>query len=81
MTSASESLVQEAIERLMEHRTVLVIAHRLSTVRKADQIVVMMDGRVVDRGTHQELLDREGLYRRLYQLQFTDADALDPVSG
>ena len=59
----------------MEERTVLVIAHRLSTVRKADRIVVMRDGRIVDQGTHEELLDREGLYRQLYRLQFADTDA------
>lgn len=81
LDTQSESLVQEAIERLMEHRTVLVIAHRLSTVRKADRIVVMKDGAVVDQGTHDELLEREGLYRRLYQLQFADADALRPLAG
>ncbi|NIP82872.1 MAG: ABC transporter ATP-binding protein, partial [Gemmatimonadetes bacterium] len=68
-------LVQDAIERLMEHRTVLVIAHRLSTVRKATRIVVMDEGRVVDQGSHEELLDREGLYRKLYRLQFADTSA------
>jgi subfamily B ATP-binding cassette protein MsbA len=75
LDTQSEVLVQKAIERLMEERTVLVIAHRLSTVRKADRIVVMRDGRVVDQGTHEELLDREGLYRQLYRLQFADTDA------
>ncbi len=81
LDTESEALVQDAIERLMEHRTALVIAHRLSTVRKADRIVVMKEGRVIDQGTHSELLDREGLYHRLYQLQFTDADTLDPIIG
>jgi len=75
LDTESEALVQDAIERLMQDRTVLVIAHRLSTVRKADRIVVMRDGRVVDEGRHDELLDREGLYRRLYRLQFADAPA------
>ncbi|MEJ2504218.1 MAG: ABC transporter ATP-binding protein, partial [Gemmatimonadota bacterium] len=74
LDTQSEALVQQAIERLMEERTVLVIAHRLSTVRKADRIVVMRDGRIVDQGTHQQLLDREGLYRQLYRLQFADMD-------
>ena len=81
LDTQSEVLVQEAIERLMESRTVLVIAHRLSTVRKADRIVVMQAGRVVDQGRHEELLEREGLYRRLYQLQFADdASALRPLA-
>ena len=81
LDTESEALVQDAIERLMESRTVLVIAHRLSTVRKADRIVVMQDGRVVDQGTHDALLAREGLYRRLYRLQFADdAAALRPAA-
>jgi subfamily B ATP-binding cassette protein MsbA len=66
----SERLVQEAIERLMEHRTVLVIAHRLATVRHAQSIVVLNEGRVVERGSHRELYEAGGLYRRLYDLQF-----------
>ncbi len=81
LDTQSESLVQQAIERLMEDRTVLVIAHRLSTVRKADRIVVMKDGAVVDQGTHEELLERDGLYRRLYQLQFADMEAAGPAVG
>jgi subfamily B ATP-binding cassette protein MsbA len=66
----SERLVQEAIDRLMEHRTVLVIAHRLATVRHADAIVVLEEGRVVERGPHAALYGAGGLYRRLYDLQF-----------
>jgi len=66
----SERLVQEALERLMRDRTVLVIAHRLSTVQHADRIVVLEKGRVVATGTHDQLLDQQGLYRRLYDLQF-----------
>ena len=68
----SERLVQEAIDRLMQDRTVLVIAHRLSTVRHADRIVVLDEGRVVEQGTHEELFRAGRLYRRLYDLQFRD---------
>ena len=70
----SERLVQDAIERLMKQRTALVIAHRLATVRNADQIVVLEAGRVVEQGTHAALIERNGLYRRLYDLQFRDPE-------
>lgn len=68
LDAAAEQLVQQAIARLMRGRTVLVIAHRLATVRHADQIVVLDGGRVVDQGTHEALLSRDGLYRRLHDL-------------
>jgi subfamily B ATP-binding cassette protein MsbA len=74
LDTESERLVQQAIERLMQQRTVLVIAHRLATVRDADEIVVLEGGRVVQRGTHEELLRAGGLYRRLYDLQFRDEE-------
>src|SRR5712691_913364 len=70
LDTESERLVQEAIDRLMAHRTVLVIAHRLATVRHADLIVALADGRVVERGTHATLHAAGGLYRRLYDMQF-----------
>jgi subfamily B ATP-binding cassette protein MsbA len=74
LDTESERLVQEAIERLMQDRTVLVIAHRLATVRDADRIVVMADGRVVETGRHAELHAMGGLYRRLHDLQFSAAE-------
>jgi subfamily B ATP-binding cassette protein MsbA len=66
----SERVVQDALERLMADRTVLVIAHRLSTVQRADRILVLEGGRVVASGTHAELMEQQGLYRRLYEMQF-----------
>ena len=69
LDTATERVVQHAVERLMRGRTVLVIAHRLATVRHADEIVVLDAGRVVQRGTHDELSRAAGLYRRLCDLQ------------
>ncbi len=69
LDAESERLVQEALERLMEHRTVLVVAHRLSTVRRADRILVIEGGRVIEEGTHDHLLEQNGHYKKLYQLQ------------
>jgi subfamily B ATP-binding cassette protein MsbA len=80
LDTESEQLVQRAIDELMQDRTVLVIAHRLSTVRKADQILVIDRGRIVERGTHAELLRRDGAYRRLYQMQFAEEEAA-PVAS
>jgi ATP-binding cassette, subfamily B, bacterial MsbA len=74
LDTESERLVQQAIDRLMAERTVLVIAHRLATVRDADAIVVLDAGRVAERGTHDELFRAGGLYRRLYDLQFRDQE-------
>jgi subfamily B ATP-binding cassette protein MsbA len=72
LDTESELLVQEAIDRLMKNRTSFVIAHRLSTVQHADEIVVLDKGRIVDQGTHRQLLSRGGLYKRLYDMQFRD---------
>ncbi len=73
LDAESEALVKEALDRLMEHRTSLVIAHRLSTVRDADRVIVLEAGRVVQTGTHETLAGQEGLYRRLVQRQFVVA--------
>lgn len=70
LDAESERLVQEALETMMVNRTTIVIAHRLATVRKADRIIVMENGRVVDTGTHDELINRSGLYADLARLQF-----------
>ena len=75
LDTESEMLVQQAIARLMENRTSIVIAHRLSTVLHADRIVVIEDGRIVERGTHAELMAMEGRYSQLYELQFADLPA------
>ncbi len=72
LDNESERLVQAAIERLMIGRTVLVIAHRLSTIHRADRIVVLYNGTIVEEGPHQELLAQNTHYRRLYELQFRD---------
>lgn len=66
----SEELIQTATEKLTEGRTSIIIAHRLATIQKADQILVMDDGKIVERGTHQELLQQEGYYHNLYEVQF-----------
>jgi subfamily B ATP-binding cassette protein MsbA len=74
LDSEAERSVQEALETLMENRTTLVIAHRLATVRRADRIIVVEHGRIVEQGTHDELFARDGEYRKLYDLQFVAAE-------
>ncbi|HEX7165935.1 MAG TPA: ABC transporter ATP-binding protein [Acidimicrobiales bacterium] len=83
LDSETESLIQQALTEALAGRTSIVIAHRLSTIRAADQILVVDDGRIVDRGTHDELIARGGLYRELYETQFApgrevEVDATPP---
>jgi subfamily B ATP-binding cassette protein MsbA len=81
LDSESEALVQSALHNLMSGRTVFVIAHRLSTVRRADRIVVIENGTIADIGRHEELMNKLGTYRRLYELQFANADSPKVVAG
>jgi subfamily B ATP-binding cassette protein MsbA len=74
LDTESEALVQSALQNLMTGRTVFVIAHRLSTVRRADRILVLESGMIADEGTHERLMARTGTYRRLYEMQFVDAE-------
>jgi subfamily B ATP-binding cassette protein MsbA len=74
LDTESEALVQGALQNLISGRTVFVIAHRLTTVRHADRIVVLEGGRIADSGTHEDLLTRLGTYRKLYELQFMEID-------
>jgi subfamily B ATP-binding cassette protein MsbA len=72
LDTQSERLVQQALSNLMRGRTTIVIAHRLTTIHRADKIVVLHRGEVTDAGTHAELMSRGGIYRELYELQFSD---------
>jgi subfamily B ATP-binding cassette protein MsbA len=80
LDTESERLIEDALTRLLVGRTTLIIAHRLSTVRRADRLVVMDRGRIVEEGTHGELLELRGLYARLYQRQFRDEDDVQAES-
>jgi len=77
----SEQLIQAAIRKLLQGRTAIVIAHRLSTIQNSDKIIVLHKGEVREMGTHQELLALNGIYRRLYELQYKDQEVkLSPAS-
>jgi len=73
LDSESERQVQDALERLMAGRTTLVIAHRLSTIEHADRIVVLEHGKVIENGSHEELIKQDGLYANLHRIQFSNA--------
>ena len=77
----TELLIREALERLLENRTSIVIAHRLSTIQRADRIVVLHKGHIREVGTHRELLDRQGIYHRLYQLQYKEQEISVPTAA
>jgi ATP-binding cassette, subfamily B, multidrug efflux pump len=77
----TEHLIQQALDRVMDGRTTFVIAQRLSTVRRADQILVLDQGRIIERGSHAELLAQDGLYREIYELQLRGQEIIDPQSG
>ncbi|HEX2347018.1 MAG TPA: ABC transporter ATP-binding protein, partial [Ktedonobacterales bacterium] len=73
--TATEALIQDALDRLMQGRTSIIIAHRLSTIRNVDRIIVLHKGRIVEQGSHDELLTRNGYYKRLYELQYAEPEA------
>jgi len=81
LDSESEAMVQSALHNLMTGRTVFVIAHRLSTVRRADRIVVIENGAIADIGPHEQLMQKLGTYRRLYELQFANMETPRAVAG
>ena len=83
LDSESELLVQQALEVLFQGRTVFVIAHRLSTIQRADRILVIDQGRIVETGTHAELVNRPGLYQKLHRLQFrlAESSSIGALSG
>ena len=77
LDNTTEVLIQEALDELCHGRTTLVVAHRLSTIRNADEIAVVLDGRIIERGTHEELIAKDGKYKELYALQFRDNDTFE----
>jgi len=78
LDSESERLVEEAMEHLLQGRSTLIIAHRLSTVQRADRVVVIERGRIIEEGSHANLLARDGVYSRLFRGQFRDREEVAP---
>ena len=76
LDNTTEVLIQQSLDELCKGRTTLVVAHRLSTIRGADEIAVVLDGRITERGTHDELIEKGGTYKKLYSLQFRDNDLI-----
>ena len=74
LDNATEILIQQALDELCRGRTTIVVAHRLSTIKNADEIAVITNGRIAEQGTHEELLASNGIYASLYQLQFRDQE-------
>ena len=81
LDAESEQLIQDALNRLMRDRTTIVVAHRLSTVRAADAIAVLQEGRIVSQGKHAELMSAGGLYKKLYEMQFSTEQPPSPGLG
>ena len=76
LDNTTEVLIQQSLDDLCKGRTTLVVAHRLSTIRNADEIAVVTEGRITERGTHEELIAKNGIYKKLYSLQFRENDII-----